>query len=51
MSFEIIDTEIFDTYPEAQFFIDHHNAQGNACLVTQCNDGFLIDVYEEQPTI
>ena len=51
MPFEIVDTEIFDTYPEAQCFIDHHNAQGRGCVVTNCNDGFLVDVYEEQPNI
>ncbi len=48
MAMEIIDTETFDTYPEAMGFIQQNNNEGNLCLVTNCNDGFLVDVYEEQ---
>ena len=51
MTIELVETEIFSDYPEAQHFVDEQNAEGKACLLTNCNDGFVVDVYEEQPTV
>ena len=48
MHTKLICTEIFDAYPEASRFSDRHNAQGYMCLITNCNDGFIVDVYEKR---
>ncbi len=47
MSVELILTRTFANYPDAQAFIARNNALGYGCVVTNCNDGFLVDVYEE----
>lgn len=47
MSLELIESETFEYYPDVTRFVDEHNAEGKACLVTNCNDGFIVDVYEE----
>ena len=51
MQIEHIDSETFTTYPEVSDFVNRQNAEGKACLVTNCNDGFIVDVYEEKPTL
>ena len=51
MQIECIETETFDNYPDAKIYIDMHKSEGRACLVTNCNDGFIVDIYEAQEEI
>ena len=48
MMVRLVESQHFTTYPEAQAFIAQHNAQGYACLVTNSNEGFTVDVYEQR---
>lgn len=41
----------FSRCPQALRFIQEQNNKGKACLMTQCCQGFQVDVYEEQPLI
>lgn len=51
MQVECIETETFDNYPDAKSYMDYHQAEGRACLVTNCNDGFIVDIYAEQHNV
>jgi len=48
---EMIETETFEHYPDAKRYIDFHHAEGRACLVTNCNDGFIVDIYTTKKTV
>ncbi len=51
MKIELLETETFDNYPDAQRYIDRHQSEGRACLLTNCNDGFIVDIYQEQKKV
>ena len=43
----LVDSRTFRDYPEAARFMDRHRSRLKCCLVTNCNDGFIVDVYQE----
>ena len=47
MPANLIESETFECYPDAQSFIEYHQALGRACVVTNCNGGFIVDVYQQ----
>lgn len=47
MTVALIDTQVFKDYPDVQEYIDLHDSKNQCCLVTNCNDGFIVDLYED----
>lgn len=45
---DLVETQVFQDYPEAMRFVDLHRSPLKCCLVTNCNDGFVVDVYQDK---
>ncbi len=47
---DLVETEVFPDYPTAQRFVDLHRSPFKRCLITTCNEGFIVDVYQKKYT-
>lgn len=47
-SSRIIESQTFKDYPDAVRFMELHKSRDKCCLVTNCNDGFIVDIYQEK---
>ena len=45
---DLVETQVFQDYPDVERFIRHHESPYKSCLVTNCNDGFIVDVYQDK---
>jgi|GEM_PF-3332248 len=44
---ELINSMTFEHYPDAALCVEQYRAEGAVCLITNCNDGYLVDIYDE----